>query len=50
MIAYVDLDDGVRLLATFAGDPRTLGPDIPVRLTGATDRWTFEPVVDMEAS
>jgi uncharacterized OB-fold protein len=49
-IAYVDLDEGVRLLATFAGDSRTLAPNIPVRLTGATDRWTFEPVINMEAS
>ena len=49
-IGYVDLDEGVRLLTTISGDPSALSPDIPVRLTGATDRWTFEPVTDSEAS
>jgi uncharacterized OB-fold protein len=49
-IGYVDLDEGVRLLTTISGDPCALSPDIPVRLTGATDRWTFEPVPDSEAS
>lgn len=49
-IGYVDLDEGVRLLATIAGNPRAISPDISVRLTGDTGRWTFEPVADKEAS
>lgn len=49
-IGYVDLDDGVRLLATIAGDPSALSPDLPVRLVRVAGNWAFEFAKQPEAS
>jgi uncharacterized OB-fold protein len=43
-IGYVDLDEGVRVLATIAGDPDKLAPDIRVDLVPVAESWAFAPV------
>jgi uncharacterized OB-fold protein len=40
-LGYIDLDDGLRLLATLAGDPKELAPDIPVSLISVSNGWAF---------
>ena len=40
-LGYIDLDDGLRLLATLAGDPMELAPDIPVSLISVSNGWAF---------
>jgi uncharacterized OB-fold protein len=40
-IGYVDLSDGVRVLATIAGDAQALTPDAPVQLVVTGDGWAF---------
>jgi len=40
-LGYVDLPEGVRVLAQVAGDPALLTPDCAVRLVPAADELTF---------
>jgi uncharacterized protein len=40
-LGYVDLPEGVRVLAQVAGDPALLTPDCAVRLVLAADELTF---------
>ncbi len=40
-LGYVDLPEGVRVLALIDGDPAGLSPDCRVRLVPATDEPTF---------
>lgn len=43
-IGYVDLSDGVRILAQLGGDAADYHPDMPVRLRVNSDDWNFEAV------
>jgi uncharacterized OB-fold protein len=43
-IGYVDLDEGVRLLATVAGEAGELSPNVLVRLIRVAEEWAFAPV------
>ena len=43
-LGYIDLDDGLRLLATLAGDPKELAPDIPVSLIRVSHGLAFVAV------
>jgi uncharacterized protein len=43
-IGYVDLDDGVRLLATVVGDASALRPDLPVELRADDAGFSFSAV------
>lgn len=43
-LGYVDLDDGLRVLATLAGDIAELRVDGPVRLVAGRGELTFAPL------
>ena len=43
-LGYVDLDDGLRVLARLDGDPGALRMDGPVRLVPGPDELTFAPL------